>query len=106
MLEDILVELSNMTKSKEFADLQSKGIKQFTRAKYIEAMEQSEFESAQSAARVWKSVAREFGQDPTKMPTYGKPDDVLKLDFKTHFDKVKREHKEGYGRQWDQANSP
>jgi hypothetical protein len=105
MLEDILVELSNMAKSKEFAELQTKGIKQLTRDKYIETMERSEFDSMQSAARIWKAVAKDCGQDPSKMPTYKNPDDVLKRDFKTHFSQVANEHKEGYGHQWDDANS-
>lgn len=40
------------------------------------------------------------------MPTYKNPHDILKLDFKTHFSRLSAQHKEGYGRQWDQANSP
>ncbi len=106
MLEDILVELHNMTKAKEFNELQSKGIKQLSRDKYIEAMEKWEFDSVQGAARLWKGIAKSSGQDPAKMPEYGDTDEVLKLTFKQHFEKLQPAHKENYGRQWDAANSP
>ncbi len=50
MLEDILVELHNMTKAKEFIELQTTGVKRLSRAKYVEAMEMLEFDSVQGAA--------------------------------------------------------
>jgi hypothetical protein len=105
MLEDMLVELSNMAKAKDFADLQSTGIKKLSRDEYIEAMEKPEFESLQNAARLWKAVAKACGQDPSRMPTYKNPDEVLKMDFKTHFSQVAKSQKDEYGRQWDRANA-
>jgi hypothetical protein len=64
-----------------------------------------EFENMQTAARIWKAVAKDLGQDPSKMPTYNSPDDLLKRDFKAHFSQLARRHKEEYGRQWDRAHS-
>jgi hypothetical protein len=104
MLEGLLVELINMTKAKELVELQLKRIKEMKRAEYIEAMERLEFKSAQNAARIWKTLAKDFGQDSSRMPTYKNPSDFLKLDFKDHFDSLNKEHKERYGRQWDAAN--
>jgi hypothetical protein len=106
MLEDLLVELSNMAKADDFVDLQFKQIKKLKRDEYIDAMEKLEFASVQRAAKIWKAAAKACGQDPSKMPEYGNPDDVLKLDFNTFFkDKdAKRSHKAVYGDQWDAAN--
>ena len=75
-----------------------------TRDDYIEAMERLEFQSVQDTAKVWKSAAKGCGQDPSKCPSYGNPDNVLKLDFKTYFSRLSQSHKEGYGKQWDAAN--
>jgi hypothetical protein len=105
LLEDIIVELENLTKAKQFTDLDTKGITRLTRDDYIRAKERLEFESVQDTARVWKAAAEDCGQDPSKCPTYGNPDDVLKMDFDTHFNRLSREHKERYGNQWDEANS-
>jgi hypothetical protein len=104
MLEGLVVELNNMTKAKELVELQSKRVKELKRDEYIEAMERLEFKSAQNATRLWKSLAKNFGQDPSRMPTYKNPSDFLKIDFKDHFDSLSKEHKERYGRQWDAAN--
>ncbi len=104
MLESLLVELGNITRSKELNDLQTNGVKKMTRDDYIEAMERLEFQSVQDTAKVWKSAAKGCGQDPSKCPSYGNPDDVLKLDFKTYFSRLSQSHKEGYGKQWDAAN--
>lgn len=94
-----------MTKAKDFAELQSKGIKQLTKDKYVDAMVRLEFGSVQNAANVWKAVAKGFGQDPAKMPEYGNPDELLKFDYKKYIEKVGQGHKANYGRQWDEANS-
>jgi hypothetical protein len=105
MLETIIVELGNMARGKALQDLQSNGLKKMTRDEYIEAMEKQEFESVKDTARLWKSVAQDCGQDPSECPSYGKPDDVLKMDFKTHFQELPESHKEFYGKQWDDAHS-
>jgi hypothetical protein len=84
--------------------LQTKGITKMRRDQYIEAKERLEFQSLQDTARVWKAAAKACGQDASKCPTYGNPDDVLKLDFKTHFNRLSQKHKEDYGKQWDKAN--
>ena len=104
-LESLLVELANMARAKEFTDLQTNGIRKLTRDQYIEAMAKLEFQSMQDAVRNWKAVAKDFGQDPSNCPTYGNPDDVLKLDFRTHFNRLARAHKGVYGSQWDAANN-
>ncbi|MGO8690452.1 MAG: hypothetical protein ACLQLG_12590 [Thermoguttaceae bacterium] len=104
MLEDLLVELGNITRSKEFNDLMTSGVKKMTRDAYIEAMEKLEFAAMQDTARLWKATAKDCDQDPSKCPTYGNPDDVLKLDFKTHFKQLSEKHKEFYGKQWDAAH--
>jgi hypothetical protein len=105
LLEDIIVELGNVTRAKQFADLDTKGIANMTRDDYIQAKEKLEFESVQDTARVWKAAAKDCGQDPSKCPTYGNPDDVLKMSFKAHFNRLSQEHKKRYGKQWDEANS-
>jgi hypothetical protein len=104
LLESLIVELGNMARAKELADLQTTGITRMTRDQYIKAMEGMEFLSVQDTARVWKAVAEDCGQDASNCPSYGNPDDVLKLDFKTHFNRVTQSHKENYGKQWDRAN--
>jgi len=104
LLEDIIVELANMARARELADLETRGITKMTRDQYIEAKEKLEFQSVQDTAKVWKAAAKECGQDASKCPTYGNPDDVLNLDFKTHFKRLTRQHKEFYGSQWDNAN--
>jgi hypothetical protein len=104
MLETIIVELENMAQAKALADLQRNEITKMTRHEYIEAAEKTEFQSMQDGAKVWKAVAKSFGQDVSKMPSYGDPDKLLKMGFKEHLEKLDPKHKEFYGRQWDTAN--
>jgi hypothetical protein len=103
-LETVIVELQNMAQAKALADLQKDDVKKLTRDQYIRAAERIEFKSLQDGANVWKAVAKGFGQSATRMPTYGDPDAVLKMDFNDHFQRLAPSHKEGYGEQWDAAN--
>jgi hypothetical protein len=103
-LETLGVELGNVARAKELTDLQTNGVTKMTRDEYIKANERLEFQSVQDTAGFWKAVAKDFGQDPTQCPTYGNPDDVSKLDFNTHFNRLDEKHKESYGKQWDAAH--
>ncbi|MHB1038444.1 MAG: hypothetical protein ACYC0Y_27800 [Pirellulales bacterium] len=100
VFETLLVELAHLTRRKEFMELVDNATN-YTRADFIRRMEESEFQSVKRAAEVWKSCSKGW-KCPNDCPTYGNPDDVATLSFEEHWKKLADQHKENYGRLWDQ----
>jgi hypothetical protein len=99
VFETLLVELAHITQRETFIDLIDNANKH-TRDEFIHKMEEYEFHSMQRAAEVWKECHKDWNC-PKNTPSWGDPDDVLKMTFAENFKRLTAEHKENYGLLWD-----
>jgi len=99
VFETLLVELAHITQRSKFIDLVDNA-KKYTRGEFIRKMEEYEFSSMQRAAQVWKECWKDWNC-PRDTPSWGNPDNVLKMTFDQHFKELSARHKEMYGNLWD-----
>lgn len=99
VFETLLVELAHIAQRRNFMNLVDNA-KKYTRDEFVRKIEEYEFNSMQRAAQVWKECWKDW-RCPRYMPSWGNPDDVLKMTFDEHFRRLSANHKERYGIFWD-----